>query len=175
MSKNVLPMFSSRNVMIYFLIFKSLSHFELTFVYGERVFSTFIDLHATHSIGEWVYSWALYSVLLIHTSLFVQLLQFCSSVWSLRGFCPLLCLGYTFFLIVLSIFVWFMFSGPSKIRDYLREQVFFFFSVIAKQFKRKRVSSILCQMLSQVPDTQKHLWHWTSESFTAFSSSISCS
>ena len=46
MSENVLPMFSSRNVMIYFLIFKSLSHFEFTFVYGERVFPIFIELHA---------------------------------------------------------------------------------------------------------------------------------
>ena len=45
-SEKLLPMFSSRSFMISCLIFKSLSHFEFTFVYGVREYSNFIDLHA---------------------------------------------------------------------------------------------------------------------------------
>ena len=45
MSENVLPMFSSRSLMVSCLIFKSLSHFEFIFVCGVRVCSCFIDLH----------------------------------------------------------------------------------------------------------------------------------
>ena len=37
MSENVLPVFSSRSFMMSCLTFKSLSHFEFIFVYGERV------------------------------------------------------------------------------------------------------------------------------------------
>jgi len=36
MSENVLPMFSSTNLMVSCLMFKSLSHFEFIFVYGVR-------------------------------------------------------------------------------------------------------------------------------------------
>ena len=46
MLENVLPMFSSRSFMVSCLVFKSLSHFEFIFVYGVRVCSNFIDLHA---------------------------------------------------------------------------------------------------------------------------------
>ena len=45
MSGNVLPMFSSKSFMVSCLIFKSLSHFEFIFVYGEGVYSNFTDLH----------------------------------------------------------------------------------------------------------------------------------
>ena len=45
-SESVLPMFSSRRLMVSYLIFKSLSHFEFIFVHGVRVCSSFIDLHA---------------------------------------------------------------------------------------------------------------------------------
>ena len=45
MSENVLPMFSSRSLMVSCLMFKSLSYFEFIFVHGVRVFSSFIDLH----------------------------------------------------------------------------------------------------------------------------------
>ena len=45
MSENVLPMFSSKNFMVSFLIFKSLSHFKFISVYGVRECSNFIDLH----------------------------------------------------------------------------------------------------------------------------------
>ena len=38
-------MFSSRSFVSY-LMFKSLSHLEFIFVHGERVCSSFIDLHA---------------------------------------------------------------------------------------------------------------------------------
>ena len=44
MSENVLPMFSSRSFMVSYLIFKSLSYFELIFVYSVRECSNFIDL-----------------------------------------------------------------------------------------------------------------------------------
>ena len=45
MSENVLPMFYSRSFMVSHFVFKSLSHFEFIFVYGERVCSDFIHLH----------------------------------------------------------------------------------------------------------------------------------
>ena len=41
MSENVLPMFSSRSLMVSCLMFKSLSHFEFIFVHDSR----FTDLH----------------------------------------------------------------------------------------------------------------------------------
>ena len=47
MSESVLPMFSSRNFMVSCLIFKSLSYFEFSFVYGMRECSNFFDLHVT--------------------------------------------------------------------------------------------------------------------------------
>ena len=37
MSESVLPMFSSRSLMVACLIFKSFSHFEFIFVHGVRV------------------------------------------------------------------------------------------------------------------------------------------
>ena len=43
MSENVLPMFSSRSLMVSFLIFKSLSNFEFIFAHGVRVYSSFTD------------------------------------------------------------------------------------------------------------------------------------
>ena len=46
LSESVLPMFSSRSLMVSCLTFKSLSHFEFISVPGVRVFSSFIDLHA---------------------------------------------------------------------------------------------------------------------------------
>ena len=44
MSKNVLPRFSSRSLMVSCFTFKSLSHFEFIFVYSMREHSNFIDL-----------------------------------------------------------------------------------------------------------------------------------
>ena len=52
MSENVLPMFSSRSLMVSYLMFKSLSHFEFIFVHGVRGCSTFIDLHATVQFSQ---------------------------------------------------------------------------------------------------------------------------
>ena len=51
MSENVLPMISSRSFMVSCLTFKSLSHFESIFVYGERVCSN-IDLHAAVQLAR---------------------------------------------------------------------------------------------------------------------------
>ena len=42
MSENVLPMFSSNSFIVSDLMFKSLIHFELIFVYGVRKCSSFI-------------------------------------------------------------------------------------------------------------------------------------
>ena len=42
MLESVLPMFSSRTWMVSCLIFKSLSHFEVIFVHGVRMCSSFI-------------------------------------------------------------------------------------------------------------------------------------
>ena len=44
-SKNVLPMFSSRIFMVSGLTFRSLAHFEFIFVYGVRICSNFVLLH----------------------------------------------------------------------------------------------------------------------------------
>ena len=52
MSENVLAMFPSRSFMMSCLIFKSLSHFEFIFVYGERVCSNFIDLHRAVQLSQ---------------------------------------------------------------------------------------------------------------------------
>ena len=52
MSENVLPMFSSKSFMVSCLMFKSLSHFEFIFVYGERVCSNFIDLHVDVQLSQ---------------------------------------------------------------------------------------------------------------------------
>ena len=49
-SENVLSMFSSRIFMVSCLIFKSLNHFESTFVYGVGDCSNFIDLHAAFPV-----------------------------------------------------------------------------------------------------------------------------
>uniref|UniRef100_A0A8D1L5E0 Secreted protein n=1 Tax=Sus scrofa TaxID=9823 RepID=A0A8D1L5E0_PIG len=51
-SENVLPMFSSRSLMVSCLTFKSLSHFEFIFVHGLRVCSSFIDLHAAVQFSQ---------------------------------------------------------------------------------------------------------------------------
>ena len=47
-----LPMFSSGNFMVSCLIFKSLRHFEFIFMYGVRVCSNFIDLHAAIQLSQ---------------------------------------------------------------------------------------------------------------------------
>ena len=52
MSGNVLPMFSSRTLMVSHLMFKSLSHFEFIFVHGVRECSNCIDLHATVHLSQ---------------------------------------------------------------------------------------------------------------------------
>ena len=44
MSESVLPMFSSRSFIVSGLTFRSLIHFEFTFVYGARQCSSFILL-----------------------------------------------------------------------------------------------------------------------------------
>ena len=110
MSENIFRILSSRSFMLSHLMFKSLCHFESIFisVYGVRVCSNFIDLHVSvqHSqhdllkslfpfciflpplvkiltIAMWVYFWALYSVPLIHMSVFVLIqhsFDYCSFV-----------------------------------------------------------------------------------------------
>ena len=47
MSENVLPVFSPGIFMVSSFKFKSLSHFELIFVYDVKVCSHFIDSHGT--------------------------------------------------------------------------------------------------------------------------------
>ena len=96
MSESVLPMFTSRSLMVSGLMFRSLIHFEFIFVYGVRKCSSFIflqvvDQFSQHhllkrlsflhciasfvkdkvSIGAWIYVWAFYFVPLIYISVFV--------------------------------------------------------------------------------------------------------
>ena len=52
MSESVLPMLSSRSLMVSCCIFKSFSHLEFIFVHGVRVCSSFIALH----VANWSYS-----------------------------------------------------------------------------------------------------------------------
>ena len=52
MSENVLPMFSTRNLMVSCLIFRYFSHFEFIFVHGVWVCSSFIDLHAVVQVSQ---------------------------------------------------------------------------------------------------------------------------
>ena len=51
-SENVLPMFSSRSLIVSCLIFKSLSYFEFIFVHDVRVCSNFIALHAAVQVSQ---------------------------------------------------------------------------------------------------------------------------
>ena len=69
MSENILPMFSSRSLMVSCFTFKSLSHFEFIFVRGVRVFPSFTDLHAAvwfsqHHLLKRLFFSILYSCLL---------------------------------------------------------------------------------------------------------------
>uniref|UniRef100_A0A8D1VMJ1 Uncharacterized protein n=1 Tax=Sus scrofa TaxID=9823 RepID=A0A8D1VMJ1_PIG len=52
MSESVLPMFSSRSLMVSCCIFKSFSHLEFVFVHGVRVCSSLIDLHAPVQVSQ---------------------------------------------------------------------------------------------------------------------------
>ena len=52
-SENVLPVISSSSLMMSCLSFKSLSHFELIFVYGERVCSDLIDLYLAVQLSQY--------------------------------------------------------------------------------------------------------------------------
>ena len=52
MSENVLPMISYRSFVVSCLMFKSLSHFEFIFAYGERVYSNFTDLYAAVQLSQ---------------------------------------------------------------------------------------------------------------------------
>ena len=52
MSESVLPMFSSRSSIVSGLTFKSLIHFEFTFVYGVRKCSSFILLQVVDQFSQ---------------------------------------------------------------------------------------------------------------------------
>ena len=100
MSESVLPMFSSRSLIVSGLTFRSLIHFQFIFVHGVRKCSSFIllqvvDQFSQHhllkrlsffplyilasffkdrvSIAMWIYLWAFYFVPLIYISVFVPI------------------------------------------------------------------------------------------------------
>ena len=52
MSESVLPVFSSRSLMVSCLLFKSFRHFEFIFVHGVRVCATFTALHAAAQVSQ---------------------------------------------------------------------------------------------------------------------------
>uniref|UniRef100_A0A8D1ITV6 Uncharacterized protein n=1 Tax=Sus scrofa TaxID=9823 RepID=A0A8D1ITV6_PIG len=52
MSENVLPVFSSRSLIVSCLIFKSFRHSEFILVHGVRVCSSFIGLHAAVQVSQ---------------------------------------------------------------------------------------------------------------------------
>ena len=53
MSKSVLPMFSSKSFTVSGLMFRSLIHFEFTFVYGVRQCSNFFLLHVAVQCSQY--------------------------------------------------------------------------------------------------------------------------
>ena len=90
-----MPMFSSRSFMAPCLIFKSLSHFELMFVHGVRVYSSFIDLHAAVQFSQHHLLKRLFPIL-----------YSCLLWWSLIDCtCWVLFLGYSVPLVHMSDFV----------------------------------------------------------------------
>ena len=68
MSKNVLPMFSSRHFMMSCLIFKALSSFEFIFVYGVRECFNFNDLYEAEAFPTPLAEKNVFSPLYIFTS-----------------------------------------------------------------------------------------------------------
>ena len=52
LSENVLTMFSSRNFMVSYIMFKSLSHFEFIFVHDIKLYSNLIDLDAAVQLSQ---------------------------------------------------------------------------------------------------------------------------
>ena len=52
MSRNVLPVFYSKSVIVFILIFRSLIHFEFIFVLGVRVCPNFIHLHQAVQVSQ---------------------------------------------------------------------------------------------------------------------------
>ena len=52
MSENALLLLSSKSFMVLCLIFKSLSYVKFIFVYGVRLCSNFIDLHAALQLSQ---------------------------------------------------------------------------------------------------------------------------
>ena len=106
MSKNVLPMFSSKSFIVSGLSFRSLIHYEFIFVFGVRECSNFILLHEAVQFPQHdllkrlsffhciflsplskircvVYLWALCLILLVYISDFVPVsycLGYCSFV-----------------------------------------------------------------------------------------------
>jgi len=52
MSSSALPMFSSKNLVVFGLTFRCLSHFEFIFVYGVRKYSNLILLHVAVQLSQ---------------------------------------------------------------------------------------------------------------------------
>ena len=52
MSESVLPMFSSRSFIVFGLTFRSLTHFELIFVYGVKELPNFIFSHVAVQFSQ---------------------------------------------------------------------------------------------------------------------------
>ena len=72
MSETLLPMFSSRSLIVSCLTFRSLIHFEFIFVYGVRECSNFIPLYVAvqfsqHHLFKTLSFLFVYSCLLCHT------------------------------------------------------------------------------------------------------------
>ena len=87
MSESVLPMFSSRSIIVYGLMFRSLIHFEFIFVYGVRKCSSFIllqvvDQFSQHHLLKRCFSFWLTSLCIIGSS-FIHLIRTDSHVFFL--------------------------------------------------------------------------------------------
>ena len=138
MSKRLLPLFSSRILLISHLTFRFFIHFEFIFVYGIRKCSTFILLYVViqfsqhHllkrlSFSHWIFFllcqrvvdhrvvcpflFFFYSVPLIYVSVVPvpqSCLQLCNIAWSLKLWCLQLCSSFPRLLCLLEVFCGFI-------------------------------------------------------------------
>ena len=86
MSKNVLPTFSFRSFMVSCLIFKSLSHFELIFVYGEKVYSNFTDFYVAVQLLQYLLLKRLFFLYCIVFPSLLKIYWLCKYVGLFLGF-----------------------------------------------------------------------------------------
>ena len=93
MLQNILPMFSSRTLIVSCLMFNSLSHFKFIYVHGVRLCSSLIDLYAAVQFSKYHLLKRL-SLPILYSCLLCRRLidhRFCVYFWVLYSV-PLVCM-----------------------------------------------------------------------------------